>query len=335
MVVSLARGVEPRLLLAQLADGRPRSGAALAAALAVSRSAVGRGVQHLRTLGIAVHASARRGYRLDHAVELLDAARIARELEPRRAALLRTLEVLFDVDSTNSRLLAAPPPPADRADVCLCELQHAGRGRRGRRWIAPFGAGIAMSLGWTFIAGARAVPALSLVVGVAAVRALTRSGAVEVMLKWPNDIVFRDRKIGGVLIELRTEAGGAAHVVIGVGMNVALSPAARRELGARVAAAADACAAAPSRNALAGAILDELLSMLERFGREGFAAYRDAWTALDALHGRPAQVLIGDTVVTGMARGVDEEGALLMEVDGRIQRFVSGEASLRVIEGVT
>jgi BirA family biotin operon repressor/biotin-[acetyl-CoA-carboxylase] ligase len=337
MVVSLASGVEPRLLLVQLAEGRPRTGASLAAALGVSRAAVGRGVQRLRTLGITVHASARFGYRLAHPVELLDAARIVGELSPRRATQLGSLEVLFEVDSTNTRLLAAPPPPAGHAHVSLSELQHAGRGRRGRRWIAPFGSGVAMSVAWSFGAGARGVPALSLAVGVAVATALTRAGAVGVALKWPNDIVFRDRKIGGVLVELRAEAGGPAHVVIGVGMNVALSPAARRELdaaGARVAAVADACAEAPSRNLVAGAILDELLSMLERFEREGFAAYRDAWTALDALYGRPARVLIGDAAVTGTARGVDEDGALIIETEDRIQRFVSGEATLRVIEDV-
>ena len=114
--------------------------------------------------------------------------------------------------------------------------------------------------------------------------------------------------------------------------------AARREIeagGVRVAAVADACAAAPSRNLVAGAILDELLSMLGQFEREGFAAFRDDWTALDALSGRPARVLLGRTVISGTARGVDQEGALLLDTGDRVQRFVSGEASLRVIEGDT
>ena len=182
------------------------------------------------------------------------------------------------------------------------------------------------------------MPALSLGVGVAISRALARAGAAGVTLKWPNDIVFHDRKIGGVLIELRAEVSGPAHVVIGVGINVALPATARREIEAtalRVAAVADACAEAPSRNLIAGAILDELLSMLGQFELEGFAAFRDAWTALDALNGRPAQVVIGDTTISGIARGVDQEGALLLETGDRVQRFVSGEASLRVIEGDT
>jgi len=322
MVVSIASRLEQPLLLVLLADGQLRSGEWLAKELKVSRAAVWKAVERLRALGVEVQALPRRGYRLSNPVELLDSRRIGAELGPERRAQLRTLDLMFEVDSTNSRLLGNASPPHGQADACLSELQHAGRGRRGRRWIAPFGAGVALSVAWTFSDGAGALAALSLGVGVAVARALERAGARGVTLKWPNDIWLRDRKLGGVLIELRAEASGPAHVVIGVG-------------GVRVAAVADACAAVPSRNLVAGAILDELLSMLGQFEREGFAAFRDAWTALDALSGRPARVLLGRTVILGTSRGVDEEGALLLDTGDRVQRFVSGEASLRVIEGDT
>jgi BirA family biotin operon repressor/biotin-[acetyl-CoA-carboxylase] ligase len=338
MAVSIASRLDHPLLLVLLADGRLRSGEWLAKELNVSRAAVWKGVERLRALGVDVQALPRRGYRLSNPVELLDARRIGAELGPQRLAQLRTLEFKFEVDSTNTRLLGKAPPPPGRADACMSELQHAGRGRRGRRWIAPFGAGVALSVAWTFSDGAGALAALSLGVGVAVARALARAGAQGVTLKWPNDIWLRDRKVGGVLIELRAEASGPAHVVIGIGLNVDLPAAARREIeasGVRVAAVADACDVPPSRNLVAGAILDELLSMLGQFEREGFAAFRDAWTALDGLNGRPARVLLGDTVISGTARGVDQEGALLLDTGDRVQRFVSGEASLRVIEGET
>ena len=338
MAVSIASRLDHPLLLVLLADGQLRSGEWLAKELKVSRAAVWKAVERLRALGVEVQALPRRGYRLSNPVELLDARRIGAELGPERMAQLRTLDLMFEVDSTNSRLLGNAPPPLGLADACLTELQHAGRGRRGRRWIAPFGASVALSLAWTFSDGAGALAALSLGVGVAVARALERAGARGVTLKWPNDIWLRDRKLGGVLIELRAEASGPAHVVIGVGVNVDLPAAARREIeagGVRVAAVTDACAAVPSRNLVAGAILDELLSMLGQFEREGFAAFRDAWTALDALSGRPARVLLGRTVISGTSRGVDQDGALLLDTGDRVQRFVSGEASLRVIEGDT
>ena len=338
MAVSIARRLDHPLLLVLLADGQLHSGEWLGKELNVSRAAVWKGMERLRALGVEVQALPRRGYRLSSPVELLDARRIGAELGPQRIGQLRKLELLFEVDSTNTRLLGNAPPPCGSADVCLSELQHAGRGRRGRRWIAPFGGGVALSVAWTFSDGTRTLPALSLGVGVAVWRALVRAGAQGVTLKWPNDIWFQDRKIGGVLIELRAEASGPAHVVIGVGLNVTLPAAARREIeagGVRVAAVADGCAVAPSRNLVAGALLDELLSMLGQFEREGFAAFRNAWMALDALNGRPAQVLLADTAISGTARGVDQEGALLLDTGDRVQRFVSGEASLRVIEGDT
>jgi BirA family transcriptional regulator, biotin operon repressor / biotin---[acetyl-CoA-carboxylase] ligase len=176
-----------------------------------------------------------------------------------------------------------------------------------------------------------------LCVGVAIARALQRSGAAAIGLKWPNDIWFDDRKVGGILIELRAEAGGPAHVVIGIGLNVRLSPGMRAQIeasGVKAAAVADACSAPPSRNFIAGAIIDALLSMLADFERDGFSGFREAWTALDALRDRPAQVLMGEAVIYGTARGVDAHGALRLERDGRVQEFVSGEVSLRGVGSI-
>jgi BirA family transcriptional regulator, biotin operon repressor / biotin---[acetyl-CoA-carboxylase] ligase len=338
MVVSVTGGIAVPPLLVLLADGELRSGESLADELGQTRAAVWKGVERLRALGIGVQALARRGYRLTDPVELLNAKRILRELSPHSAQHLRALQVLFEVDSTSTRLLAAAAPPVGLADICTSELQHAGRGRLGRRWIAPFGSGLAISVAWSFSDAARALPALSLGAGVAVTRALVRAGASGIALKWPNDIWFQDRKLGGVLVEIRAEAGGPAQVVIGVGLNVCLPAAARLEIeatGARVAAVADACGTLPSRNRIAGTLLDELLSMLVRFEQVGFPAFRDDWTALDGLNGRAVQVLWGEKITTGTARGADMDGALLVEVDGHLQRFVSGEASLRLMEGDT
>jgi BirA family biotin operon repressor/biotin-[acetyl-CoA-carboxylase] ligase len=339
MAVPLPRGLDlRRALLALLAAGEPRSGSWLARALNAAESDIAVGIERLRAIGIGVAASPE-GFRLAEGrrLELLDADAIRAALPDEAAGLLRRLEVLFEVDSTNTLLLGRPGPPSGFADAALAELQTAGRGRQGRRWVSPFGASLALSLGWTFGAGERVDSTLSLAVGVAVCRALGGLGVRGIRLKWPNDVWFEDRKLGGVLVEART-GGGTAHVVIGVGLNLHLSDESRRRIGAQVGtlelAALDAACPSPlSRNALAAALLSELLSMLLLFERHGFAAFRDEWRSLDALRGRPVQVLLARTAVEGIARGVDEDGGLLLEHGGNVDKFIAGEASLRLIPG--
>ena len=332
MAIPAADGLSGRALVARLADGRVHSGERLAVALGVSRTAVWKGVERLRDAGIAVEAVPRQGYRLSAPVELLERAPLEAAIAAERRRWLRNVEILFEVESTNSLLLAREPPPFGVGDACLCELQHAGRGRRGRSWIAPFGAGIALSVGWRYREMPRDLPALSLAVGVAVERALRRSGAHGIGLKWPNDIWLKGSKLGGILIDLRAEADGPAFVVIGIGINMTLSAALRATIaasGIEAAALADACDAAPSRNHTAGLILDELLQTLVEFERDGFAPYRQPWAALDVLDGRMAVVFAGEQRIAGTARGIDEHGALRLDVGGSLRRFLSGDVSLR------
>jgi BirA family biotin operon repressor/biotin-[acetyl-CoA-carboxylase] ligase len=321
-------------LLALLAQGEPRSGSWLARALDAKERDIETGVEQLRALGIEIAASPH-GFRLavGTRLELLDADAIRAALGQESAGRLHRLEVLFEVDSTSTRLLGRPGPPAAFADVALAELQHAGRGRQGRRWISPFGASLALSLGWTFPNAAHVDSTLSLAVGVAVARALDGLGARGILLKWPNDVWFEDRKIGGVLVETKA-GGGTAHVVVGVGLNLHLSEGWRTRIGsAGLAALDEACASPVARNALAAALLDRLLSMLPLFERRGFEAFRDEWRSLDALRGRPARVLLAQGAVEGIACGVDEDGGLLLDNGGRLEKFMSGDASLRLVEG--
>ncbi len=337
MAVPLARRVNaPPPLLALLADGCEHSGERLAQTLGTSRAAIWKAVARLRALGIGIPAPTRRGYRLAHPVELLQEAAIRAAIAPEQAARIESLELPFVADSTNSRLAAVAPPAFGRAKVCLCELQTAGRGRRGRTWLAPFGASIALSIAWASADAARVGPALSLAVGVAVARALERCGAEGVRLKWPNDVWHADRKLGGILVELTAEACGPAHLVVGIGLNLFLPQEARRQLddaGACAGAIADACDTVPSRNAVAGTVIDEVLRSLPQFEAHGLAAFIDEWTRHDALAGRPVRLEAGTQVFEGVARGVDADGALLLESAGGLRRHVAGEASLRPLGG--
>lgn len=321
-------------LLALLADGELHSGAALAGPLGVSRTAVWKLVAELRRLGIEVESMDRRGYRLARPVELLDADRMWRAAHESGAALPAGLEVLFETGSTNDYLYAAPMPPAGHPRIVFAELQHAGRGRRGRSWVAPFGTGLTFSIAWTFAECPADLSALSLAMGVAVAEALRTAGAAETMLKWPNDIVWRRRKLGGLLIQLKSEAGGAACVVVGLGINLSLPAASRESLagpgGMPVADLAEASGERlAGRNALAARLASTMLAALDEFGRSGFTPFEARWRTLDSLVGVPVRVAQSGLLVEGIALGADRDGALRVDVDGRIERVLSGDASVR------
>lgn len=323
-------------LLALLADGALHSGADLAARLGVSRAAVWKFVAGLRARGVAVESLPRSGYRLPCPVELLEPQRIRSALERSGWSLGPRLEVLFEVGSTNAYLYDAAAPPAGQPRVAFAELQQAGRGRRGRSWLAPFGSGVTLSVAWTFADTPPGLPALGLAVGVGVAQALQSAGLAEARVKWPNDIVWRHRKLGGLLLQLRTEAGGPSSVVAGLGINVALPQAARDALAAPEAQpVADLGEALgerlPGRNDLAATLAAAMLDTLDEFAHAGFAAFAARWAALDALLGARVRVTQADGTLDGEACGTDADGALLVRVAGQVQRFHSGDVSLRAV----
>jgi BirA family biotin operon repressor/biotin-[acetyl-CoA-carboxylase] ligase len=320
-------------LLRLMADGALHSGEELAAALSVSRAAVWKRLQQLAEWGIALEALPGRGYRLESPIDLLDVTGIRAALPQDVRDRLRQLEGHETLASTSDRLLAIEDLPPGRFDACLAEYQSAGRGRRGRHWVAPFASGLCLSLSWNYRDAPATLGALSLAAGVAALRALGRVGIAGLALKWPNDIVQDDRKLGGILIDLRGEAVGPAYVVVGIGVNVRLPASAREHLAIEGVRAVDLATLGepPPRNALAAALIAELSTALVEYGARGMAAFAGEWQGADSLAGRTVEVLHGGKVLAGRACGVDDDGALLLEIDGVASRIVSGEVSVRPV----
>jgi BirA family biotin operon repressor/biotin-[acetyl-CoA-carboxylase] ligase len=324
-----------RRLLTLLADGSFHSGQALAKKMRLSRAAVWKLVQALRDLGIEIESIPRQGYRMPQAVDLLSRDAIHEALSGAVRERLERLDVLLTVDSTN-RHVAELTASANGAHVCVTEIQTAGRGRRGRSWVAPFGSGICFSIGWQFAEAPPTFSALSLAVGVASVKALERCGARGVGLKWPNDLTWQGRKLGGILIEMRGESAGPAQVIIGIGINMRMPAAVRLQLAEHQAVlVADVHEIlrerTPTRNALIAALIEELVAMLETFAIDGFERFADDWRALDVLNHANVKIITGNETTFGVARGVDDDGALLVDVDGELKRFVSGEVSVRSV----
>jgi BirA family biotin operon repressor/biotin-[acetyl-CoA-carboxylase] ligase len=183
---------------------------------------------------------------------------------------------------------------------------------------------------WRFAQGARELAGLSLAVGVALARALRTTGARDAQLKWPNDAVLPGGKLAGILIEMQGDVLGPSAAVIGIGVNVRPDPRVRAAVDQPVADLETATGAAVDRNALLALLLTELSAVLERFAAGGFAPLRGEWQALHAHQDQPVCLMLPDgQTVKGRARGVADDGALLLETGNGIVRHHSGEVSLR------
>ncbi len=316
-------------LLNLLADGENHSGQEMADVLGVSRTAVWKQLKKLEELGLAIEASRSSGYRIPGGLELLDESLIRRDLPANAAAVLDGFTIAQSIDSTNAELLRQLQEGLNGCHVCTAEQQTQGRGRRGRQWVSPFARNLYLSLTWEFPGGAGSLEGLSLAVGVACARALKVSGAHDLQLKWPNDILHNGSKLGGILIEMLGDAAGSCQVVVGVGINVAMPQASAGAIDQEWTDLQTVCSERPSRNEVLSRLLGELLPMLKEFEQGGFKNWREEWTALDAFADQPVIVQSGERRVAGVSRGVDDTGALQLEVGGTVQSIHGGEVSLR------
>ncbi len=305
-------------LLHALSDGRFHSGEVLAQTLGCSRSHVWQQIQLIESeFGLTIQHVRGRGYRLVRPIDWLDAATIRA-----RSGGRWEVEVAERVDSTNTRLLARSSSHAGPLAL-FAEHQMAGRGRRGRQWHTRLGEALTFSVLWQVDGGVARLSGLSLAVGLAIVRALAGFG-LPVALKWPNDVLLQGRKLAGILVELAGDTLGPTSVVIGVGINLQ-SP----EVDQPTAGVRDTRPEL-SRNELAGALLTELAQVLDEFAQGGFAGLRQDWQQHHLWQDQPVELIHADGLrITGIARGVDSLGALLLETPDGVQRFHSGDVSLR------
>jgi BirA family biotin operon repressor/biotin-[acetyl-CoA-carboxylase] ligase len=313
-------------LLDLLADGRFHSGAELATALGIASTTVWKHVKTLEKLGLDIYAVRGRGYRLASPLERLDAQAIGDMLSAGARERLPRIDVLDEVESTNAWLAARAGDGVSGA-VCIAEQQSAGRGRRGRVWASPYGRNLYLSLLWRF--PSRALSGLSLAVGVTVAEACESLGVRELGLKWPNDLVSRHGKVGGVLVDLGSDAPETTTAIIGVGLNVDMPPALRAQVDQPVSDLNELNGAPVSRNRLAAAVLERTAAALSRFELQGLAPFRARFSERDASLGRSVTVEQGGRVSRGQARGIDEHGALVLETADGVARILSGDVSLR------
>jgi len=313
-------------LLEILQDGRFHSGQKLGAALGISRSAVWKHLQRLEeALGIQLYKVPGRGYRLAESISLLDVDRNAKALEQIGWAV----KVMDSADSTNAEALRMLHAGTQAPFVVLAESQTNGRGRRGRIWVSPPAQNLYYTLALTISGGPQRLSGLSLVVGLAVMRALRQMGVEQAGVKWPNDIYVDGKKIAGILMELSGDPADLCHVLIGIGVNVNMTTG---TVGIEQAwtSVRNETTALVDRNELVKVVSHSLHHYLKRHADEGFAGLRAEWETCNIWRGRYCCLSSGSQQFRGAVLGVDDQGALRLSVDGQERRFSGGELSLRL-----
>ena len=262
----------------------------------------------------------------------LDAESIRAPISGVSDARLDILEVFSEIGSTNSYLLDQPAPLSGRFRVALADYQTEGRGRLDRTWQSPPSSGLCLSMAYTFSKVPTKLPGLTLALGIGVVEALQRLGITDINIKWPNDIMARGGKLGGILTETRNNAGDGVTVVAGVGLNVDLADSlqALEDAGFKngIADLRQCTGSLPSREKLSVAVIESLFDCMLRFESDGFAPFHDDWRTYDWLFGRHIRVEMPEGGQSGIADGVDDDGALIIRTDNDRRRVITGSVTL-------
>jgi len=319
-----------RTILNTLSDGQFHSGEAIGIALNVSRAAVWKHIRHLESLGCEIISISRQGYKLKKPIELLDIDKIKTSLSPPAQQLVQTLSILENVDSTNdhARYLLLKSNNINQAFAVLSEQQTRGRGRLGRSWYSPFGSNIYLSLHWPFDCDPTDLGGLGLTAGLAVRQALEDTGITNIQVKWPNDILYRQHKLAGVLVEILGEANTATHVIIGVGINM-VAP--QGDVGQRATGLQAISTHSIKRNKLAALLINNLVCYLSQFQKTGLTTFQQEWLMYDAFYQRPIHILDPHSKIIGKHAGIDGHGHILLDTEQGQRAFSAGDISLRGI----
>jgi BirA family biotin operon repressor/biotin-[acetyl-CoA-carboxylase] ligase len=317
-------------LIHTLADGRFHSGEELGGVLEITRAGVWKRLQQLkREFGLELDAVRGRGYRLREPLDLFDREVVLENIPASERSRVSALHLLTTLDSTNSWLMQKGGQGEPSGALCLAEYQLAGRGRHGRHWVSPFGRNVYLSLLWRFEMAPMEIAGLSLAAAIGVLRALRSLGCLEAGLKWPNDILWRGKKLAGLLLEVSGESSGPSQVVIGVGLNTWLGSAGESIEQAWTDLSSIPSIQAHSRSQLAALLATELLRVIQQYQQAGLAGFLDEWHEWDLMIGQHVEVRTASQIHSGEHLGVDASGAIRLMVDGEARLFHAGEVSLR------
>lgn len=321
-------------LLRLLADGEFHSGEVLAQSLGVSRASVNNALSGIDQYGLNLHSVRGRGYCLTNSPQWLDTDKVSKLLAAKAGDF--HIEILDSAPSSNTLLLQRAAQAAPSGSVLAVEWQSGGRGRLGRPWHSGLGNALTFSLLWRFDCGLAGLSGLSLATGVALMRALQAVDVGGAQLKWPNDVLGKRGKVAGILIEAQGDMLGPSAVVIGIGLNLSLPQQLRQRIDQPVSDLSQLTEKIPDRNLLLATVLRELAGVMREFAAVGFAGLRAEWESYHLFQNQPVKLLLPDEkVIHGIVRGVNQDGALSVEVKSaansqpELRIFHAGEISLR------
>ena len=310
-------------LIALLADGEFHSGEKIGELLGVSRTSVNNYIKALQEIGLDIYKVTGKGYCSAVPLTLLNQQII------QQVSGVDSVHVEQILESTNQYLLDKLPNISN-GQTCIAEYQAAGRGRRGREWVSPFASHLYFSMYWRLEAGIEKASGLSLLVGIATVNALEKLGLHGVGLKWPNDLYYQGKKLAGILIELNAQASDVCHSVIGIGINVRMPEQQGKLIDQPWIDLNNISTQPVDRNQLSGLLIKELHTLLSDYEEKGLTPFLDRWFELDCFLNKQVNLIVADNVQTGICRGINEQGALLLEIDNEIKPYIGGEISLRL-----
>lgn len=313
-------------LIQLLADGQFHSGQVLGDALGVSRMTIHKHINKLEELGIEVFRVYRKGYALAQPLQLISISEMREFVQ----FPITNIQMHHITGSTNDDMKQAllQGQEFEQGDCVLAEMQTAGRGRRGKPWQSPFGSNIYVSMYWPLIHGLNAAIGMSVALGVGIAKHLVDQGLTDVQIKWPNDIYIRGKKVAGILVELEGQPHHQGHAIVGVGLNL-MMPTIQEQIDQPFTTIQSEMDQPLNRNRWAALLLDSMYEALMLHDVYGLKPLVDIWRQFDIYYQKPVRILLGQHEQQGIAQGIDELGALLVEQNGQIKRYFGGEISVR------
>lgn len=311
-----------------LADGDFHSGQRVGEEIGVSRTAISQYIKDIQALGLDVFRITGKGYKLSQAIELLDLAQISASLQSASGAPVKLERIVTSTnDLMRERLQNGEAFSA--GEVLLAEAQTAGRGRRGKQWYSPFATNLYLSMYWPLTQGMSAAMGLSIVIGTVLAEAVHSAGVADVALKWPNDVLVRNKKLAGILIDLEGQAIDEAHAIIGVGVNFSMPDWLATPIDQAWTDLQSELNVKLNRNQWVADLITRLCDGLVVFDEQGLEPFINRWLEYDDLFERNVTLTMGQKALHGVAKGIATDGALCVEIDGELKHFHAGEVSLR------